>query len=90
MSLNIKDPEAHKLARKLAEETGQTMTREVSEALNETLGRVRKERNQKLTVEELLAIVRRLVKYVGDCALGDQIVNRVDVGGERSVGNEFG
>ena len=33
MTLNIKDPEAHKLARKLAEQTGETMTRAVTEAL---------------------------------------------------------
>ena len=33
MTLNIKDPEAHELARKLAERTGETMTRAVTEAL---------------------------------------------------------
>lgn len=39
MTLNIKDPEAHKLARKLADRTGETMTRAVTEALRERLAR---------------------------------------------------
>ena len=41
MSLNIKDPEAHELARLLAEETGETMTAAVTEALRERLERIR-------------------------------------------------
>jgi hypothetical protein len=40
MTLNIRDPEAHKLARKLADRTGETMTRAVTEALRERLARV--------------------------------------------------
>jgi antitoxin VapB len=39
MTLNIKDPEVHKLARKLADQTGETMTRAVTEALRERLPR---------------------------------------------------
>ena len=52
MSLNIKDPEAHKLARELADETGETMTQAVTDALRESLGHVRKKRAKRLTVEE--------------------------------------
>lgn len=37
MSLNVKDAEAHELARALAKETGETMTRAVTEALREPL-----------------------------------------------------
>jgi antitoxin VapB len=33
MSLNIKDPEAHKLAQQLAQESGETMTAVVTIAL---------------------------------------------------------
>jgi antitoxin VapB len=36
MTLNIKDPKAHKLAQKLAQQTGETMTRAVMEALRRT------------------------------------------------------
>lgn len=37
MSLNIKDPETHALASKLARRMGTPMTRAVASALNETL-----------------------------------------------------
>jgi len=59
MTLNIKDPEAHKLARQLAEQTGETMTRAVTEALRERLARVSRARRPETAAEELLAIGRR-------------------------------
>lgn len=59
MPLNIKDPEAHKLAKALQRETGETMTYAVTEALRERLERVRRRRKPKTTTEELLAIGRR-------------------------------
>jgi antitoxin VapB len=59
MTLNIKDPEAHKLARKIAEQTGETMTRAVTEALRERLSRLSRIRKPETTTEDLLAIGRR-------------------------------
>ncbi len=59
MTLNIKDPEAHKLARALARETGETMTTAVTEALRERLKQVRRRNNPEATAAELLAIGRR-------------------------------
>ena len=59
MSLNIKDPEAHRLARLLAAETGEAMTRAVVEALRERLERLTGRRERKATVEDLLDIGRR-------------------------------
>jgi antitoxin VapB len=59
MSLNIKDPEAHKLAKALQRETGETMTHAVTEALRERLERVRRRRKLEVTTEELLTIGRR-------------------------------
>ena len=41
-SLNIKDPEAHRLAREISRETGQTITRAVIDALREKLERVQR------------------------------------------------
>jgi antitoxin VapB len=41
MSLNIKNEETHRLARKLAEATGESMTEAVSSAIRERLERVR-------------------------------------------------
>ena len=40
MSLNIKNPEAHALAARLAKLTGETMTEAVTEALRERLERI--------------------------------------------------
>ncbi|MGH8217269.1 MAG: type II toxin-antitoxin system VapB family antitoxin [Steroidobacteraceae bacterium] len=59
MTLNIKDPEAHELAQKLAQQTGETMTRAVKEALRERLARVNREQRRATAAEDLLAIGRR-------------------------------
>jgi antitoxin VapB len=57
-TLNIKDPEAHRLAAAIAQETGETMTRVVTEALRERFERL-PSRQRKASVEELRAIARR-------------------------------
>ena len=59
MTLNIKDPEAHKLAQLLAKETGETMTAAVTEALRERLDRIRRKRKQDATLAALRAISAR-------------------------------
>jgi antitoxin VapB len=59
MSLNIKDPETHKLAQLLAQETGETMTAAVTEALRERLDRVRRHRKRDVTLAALRAISAR-------------------------------
>jgi antitoxin VapB len=56
--LNIKDAEAHRLAQAIAQETGETMTRAVIEALRERYHRL-KSRKRKASVKELLAIADR-------------------------------
>ncbi|PZU64034.1 type II toxin-antitoxin system VapB family antitoxin [Sphingobium sp.] len=57
-SLNIKDPEAHRLAQAIALETGEPMTRIVVEALRDRLSRIERQR-ERATVAELMAIARR-------------------------------
>lgn len=59
MSLNIKDPEAHELAKKLAAETGESMTRAVVVALRERLERVDRLSKREGLAERLLEIGRR-------------------------------
>jgi antitoxin VapB len=59
MSLNIKDPEAQRLAQAIAEATGETMTRAVTEALRE-----RYERLQRRDPETLAADLRAMAKRV--------------------------
>jgi antitoxin VapB len=63
VSLNIKDPEAHRLAQAIARATGETMTRVVTEALGEPLERLDR-RNAKASVAELLAIAKRAAAHV--------------------------
>ena len=60
MSLNIKSPEAHDLAREVAEMTGESLTAAVKVALRERLIRLRGEEGPRLA-DRLLAIGR-------DCA----------------------
>jgi antitoxin VapB len=54
-ALNIKNPEAHRLARELAALTGESMETAITEALREHLARVRRERQAPLAAH-LLAI----------------------------------
>lgn len=62
-SLNIKDPEVHRLAAALARATGDTMTRVVAEALRERYARLQQRRGR-ASVEELLAIADRAAALV--------------------------
>ena len=63
MSLNIKDPEAHRLAQAISRATGESMTRAVTEALRERLAKIER-RKAKASVEELLAIAGRAATHV--------------------------
>jgi antitoxin VapB len=62
-SLNVKDPEAHRLAQAIARATGETITRVVTEALRERYVRLQNGPG-KASVEELLAIAKRASKDV--------------------------
>ncbi|MGB8843802.1 MAG: type II toxin-antitoxin system VapB family antitoxin [Aliidongia sp.] len=63
MSLNIKDPEAHRLAQAIARATGESMTRVVTEALRERLAKI-KQRKGRASVDELLAIADRAAVHL--------------------------
>jgi antitoxin VapB len=58
MSLNIKNPETHRLAEELAKRTGETMTAAVTTAVRERLERVR----------QGSGLSERLLKIGQDCA----------------------
>ena len=62
MPLSIKDPEADELARRLAEETGESLTRAVLVALKERLARVRAGRGSRRLVDELDDIALRCAR----------------------------
>jgi antitoxin VapB len=73
MSLNVKNPEAHELARELAELTGESMSSAVTVAVRERRDRVLAERSGGLA-EQMLALGR-------DCARRlPERVRRIDHG----------
>lgn len=63
MSLNVKDPEAHRLAQVISRETGQTITSAVIEALREKLARLQAEDASSLEAD-LQAIRKRASKHI--------------------------
>lgn len=63
MSLNVKDPEAHRLAQAIAQATGQSMTRVVTEALRERFATIERHKG-KAGVAELMAIADRAAAHV--------------------------
>ena len=60
MAMNIKNERTQKLARELAELTGESMTAAITEAVRERLDRVRSERG--------VGLADRLMKIGKDCA----------------------
>ena len=63
MALNIKNEEAHRMAKELARTTGESMTVAVSEAIRERLERVRG-KSKKDLAERLLEIGRDCAKHL--------------------------
>lgn len=63
MSLNIKDPEAHRLAQAIAQSTGQSMTRVVMDALRERYEKIERLKGR-ASVEEILAIADRVASQI--------------------------
>ncbi len=59
MDLSIKDPEAHRLAKAIAEQTGDTLTKVVVDSLRERHERLVR-RNGRASKEELMAIAKQI------------------------------
>lgn len=59
MALSIKDPEADRLARRLAKATGESLTDAVTTALRERLARVEQRSRARRLADELDAIAKR-------------------------------
>jgi antitoxin VapB len=76
MPLSIKDPEADRLARRLAEQTGETITQAVINALREQLAREeRKADDDDQLVEDILEIARHFSSLpVLDDRSADEII----------------
>jgi antitoxin VapB len=61
VGLNIKNPEVHRLARELADLTGESMTQSIAQALRERLERERRRRE----VDAKIARVHEFLDSVG-------------------------
>jgi antitoxin VapB len=59
MALSLKDPEADRLAREVADRTGETLTAAVVVALRERLARLRGRPRRRALQDELREIARR-------------------------------
>jgi antitoxin VapB len=63
MSLNIKSPEAHELAARLASLTGESITKAVTEAIRERLEREKRKRDEDKLFAELMEIAEQCAAY---------------------------
>ena len=63
MSMNIKNPEAHRLAQAIARTTGESLTQVVTEALRARYAQL-EQRKGKASLEELKAIAERAAAHV--------------------------
>jgi antitoxin VapB len=81
MALSIKDPETERLARALAERTGETLTIATRRALEERLRRVGSEARKAALLEDLAASRRRWrALSVLDSRSADDIIGYDDNG----------
>ena len=76
--LSIKSDEANELARKLAQETGETLTTVITDALRERLATVRRRKNRKDALDQIQAIARS--RKILDLRPHEEIVGYDDVG----------
>ena len=62
-SLNVKDPEAHRLARAIAQATGESITHAVTEALRERYERVQR-RDSETLAADIRGIAERAAAHI--------------------------
>ena len=75
MALNIRNPEAERLAAELARQTGETKTEVVVKALRDRLARVRRERSKRPLADELEEIAKHCADLpVLDARPADEIL----------------
>lgn len=73
MSLNIKNPEAHRLARELARRNGETLTAAITIALKERLERQRKTDKREGRLEWLKKLTAQTAPLLKDLPPSDKI-----------------
>jgi antitoxin VapB len=81
MALNIRNPEAEKLAAELSRQTGETKTEAVTKALRDRLDRVRRERSRRRLADELEEIAEHCASLpVLDARTAEEIIGYDDIG----------
>jgi len=81
MVLSIKDPEADRLARRLAELTGESLTDAVKEALRDRLEREQRRRGKHIDRAKIDAIVAAIAALpVVDARSPDELIGYDEVG----------
>lgn len=81
MALNIRNPEAERLAAELAQQTGETKTEAVAQALRERLARIRRDQHTRTLTDELESIAQRCAELpVLDDRAFDAILGYDDTG----------
>ena len=60
MALSIKNPEAERLARLVAKQTGESLTGAIEQALRERLARLKRRQRAPVQIERLLEIANRV------------------------------
>jgi antitoxin VapB len=81
MALNLRNPEAERLATELARHTGETKTEAVITALRDRLARVRRDRSRRSLSDELEAIAEQCSRLrVLDPRSPDDILGYDEVG----------
>ncbi len=85
MALNVRNPEAERIATQLAELTGETKTEAVIRSLRDRLARVRRERAGRSLADELDEIARHCARLpVRDRRPPDEILGYDEQGLPRS------
>ena len=81
MALNIRNPEAERLATELARQTGETKTEAVTQALRDRLARVRQQRSSRRLADDLEEIAEHCARLpVLDERPADEILGYDDRG----------
>lgn len=81
MALNIRNPEAEKLAQELTRLTGESKTEAVARALRDRLAKVRRDRSHRRLADELEEIAEHCASLpVLDARSAEQILGFDDLG----------
>jgi antitoxin VapB len=77
MSLNIKNEETHRLARELAQRTGETITLAITVALRERLERQKLADGRESRLEKIKRIVERTAPLMDESRTGKELIDEL-------------